>query len=80
MASRAAFLEKVCGPNSDLHHKVEVLLESDAKAGSFIESPAIEAAARIVVRCHQVAYPPGAAHNGRHASLLSYSPASRINF
>ena len=44
--ARAAFLAKACGGDESLRREVESLLESDAQAGSFIESPAIEVAAR----------------------------------
>jgi serine/threonine protein kinase len=47
---RAAFLEQACGTDGDLRREVEALLASDAKAGSFIESPAIEAVARMVAQ------------------------------
>jgi eukaryotic-like serine/threonine-protein kinase len=47
---RAAFLERACGTDGDLRRQVEALLESDAKAGSFMESPAIEDAARMLAR------------------------------
>jgi serine/threonine protein kinase/tetratricopeptide (TPR) repeat protein len=43
---RAAFLEDACAGDESLQREVESLLESDSQAGSFIESPAIEVAAR----------------------------------
>ena len=45
-SERAAFLAKACAGDESLRREVESLLESDSKAGSFIESPAIEVAAR----------------------------------
>jgi hypothetical protein len=47
-AGRAAYLDQACGADHDLR-RVEELLASDAQAGSFMESPAIEAAARLLV-------------------------------
>ena len=43
---RVAFLKEACAGDEELRHEVESLLASDAKAGSFIESPAMEVAAR----------------------------------
>jgi serine/threonine-protein kinase len=43
---RGAYLAKVCAGDESLRKEVESLLESDAQAGEFIESPAIEVAAR----------------------------------
>ncbi len=45
---RSAFLDEACGQDAELRRQIEILLASDAKAGSFIESPAILAVARIV--------------------------------
>jgi serine/threonine protein kinase/tetratricopeptide (TPR) repeat protein len=45
-SERPAFLAKACAGDESLRREVESLLESDAQAGSFIESPAIEVAAR----------------------------------
>ncbi len=47
---RAAFLDEACGEDGDLRREVEALLASDAKAGSFIESPAILAVARMLAQ------------------------------
>src|SRR5579859_1598500 len=47
-SARAAFLERACGGDDDLRREVESLLASDAAAGSFIESPAMEIAARAL--------------------------------
>ena len=43
---RAPFLAKECVGDESLRREVESLLESDSQAGSFIEFPAIEVAAR----------------------------------
>jgi len=40
---RAAFLERVCAGDENLHHKVEALLRAHARLGSFLEQPAIAA-------------------------------------
>jgi serine/threonine protein kinase/tetratricopeptide (TPR) repeat protein len=45
-SERLAFLAKACAGDESLRQEVESLLASDAQAGSFIESPAIEVAAR----------------------------------
>ncbi len=39
-AERAAFLDRACGGNAELRHRVERLLEALDAAGSFMESPA----------------------------------------
>jgi serine/threonine protein kinase/tetratricopeptide (TPR) repeat protein len=45
-SGRAAFLKEACGADHDLRREVESLLASDASAGSFIEAPAMEMAAK----------------------------------
>jgi len=45
---RAAFLSQACGADRELLRQVEEMLASDARAGNFLESPAVEAAARIL--------------------------------
>ena len=45
---RAAFLDKACGQDDNLRRQVEAMLESDAQAGSFLETPALHAAARLL--------------------------------
>ena len=47
-AERAAFLASACGPDHALRKEVDSLLEAYARAGNFIESPALEEAAKIV--------------------------------
>ncbi|MGA8182917.1 MAG: protein kinase [Terriglobia bacterium] len=47
-SKRAAYLAKACAGDEMLRSEVESLLESDAQAGEFIESPAIEVAARAL--------------------------------
>jgi serine/threonine protein kinase/Tol biopolymer transport system component len=49
-AERAAFLENACAGDADLRRQVEAMLASDAHAGSFLEEPAIRAAAQILAR------------------------------
>ena len=53
-AERGAFLEDACGPDLDLRREIESLLVHDQEAGSFIEAPAMEVAARMVA--HQQKY------------------------
>src|SRR5438034_11683668 len=45
-SKRAAFLREACGADHDLGREVDSLLASDAAAGSFIEAPAVEMAAK----------------------------------
>ncbi len=45
-AKRAAFLDESCGSDQSLRKEVEALLAAHEEAGSFIESPALEAEAR----------------------------------
>jgi serine/threonine protein kinase len=47
---RVAFLERSCGADSELRREVEALLQYDAKAGGFIEAPAIDAVARMLAK------------------------------
>jgi serine/threonine protein kinase/Tol biopolymer transport system component len=44
--ARAAFLVEACAGDEDLRREVEALLRYDDQAGSFIETPALELAAR----------------------------------
>src|SRR6202035_2769020 len=39
---RAEFLERSCGADKELRHKVEALLAQEKRAEHFIESPALE--------------------------------------
>jgi eukaryotic-like serine/threonine-protein kinase len=45
-ASRAAFVAEACPGDDDLRQEVEAMLSSHERAGGFIESPAMEVAAR----------------------------------
>jgi hypothetical protein len=57
---RVAFLEKSCGDDSELREQVELLLQSDQQAGSFLDKPAAELEQTIV---------PGASGDNLAASL-----------
>jgi eukaryotic-like serine/threonine-protein kinase len=48
-AERSAFLSRACGGDDALRKEVESLLTSHEKDGSFIDSPAYEAAAELLV-------------------------------
>src|SRR6266571_5794730 len=48
MAEREVFLSDACGADNDLRSEVESLIASHEKDGSFIDSPAYEAAAEIL--------------------------------
>lgn len=45
-ASRAAFVAEACPGDDQLRQEVEAMLSSHERAGGFIESPAMEVAAR----------------------------------
>src|ERR1700684_1424345 len=47
---REAFLRQACAGDQALKHEVRSLLAAQQKAGSFLESPAIEAAARALAQ------------------------------
>jgi serine/threonine protein kinase len=47
-SARQSFLETACRGDEDLRHQVQQMLDSDAQAGSFLESPAIDAVARTL--------------------------------
>ncbi len=46
---RASFLAEACGGDDDLRREVESLLAAHEDAGSFLQSPAVEVAAREIV-------------------------------
>src|SRR5215471_10248169 len=46
---RAAFLREACGGDSDLRRDVESLLAQEEGARSFMEEPAVKAAAKTVI-------------------------------
>jgi eukaryotic-like serine/threonine-protein kinase len=50
---RAAFLDEACAGDESLRKQVETLLVAHQQAGSFIESPAMEVAARGVAADHE---------------------------
>lgn len=49
---REAHLDAACGDNMDLRREVESLLEHENRANTFMETPALEAAARALVVDH----------------------------
>ena len=49
MAEREVFLSDACGADNDLRSEVESLIASHEKDGSFIDSPAYEAAADLLM-------------------------------
>src|SRR5882724_7882718 len=49
LAKRSAFLSSACGGDDDLRKEVETLIASHERDGSFIDSPAYEAAAELIV-------------------------------
>ena len=48
-ADRSAFLDEACANNSDLRAEIESLLAAHDGVGDFIERPAFEAAAHLLV-------------------------------
>ena len=53
--ARPAFLDRACGSDATLRREVESLLSAYDRAGNFIESPAIEVAARAEARLDDAA-------------------------
>jgi eukaryotic-like serine/threonine-protein kinase len=47
---RAAFLEQACAGDEALRRQVELLLAQQEKAGSFLEAPALEVAAKTLAQ------------------------------
>src|SRR5262244_1685480 len=47
--AREGFLAGACGDNDDLRREVESLLAAHDEAGTFLQSPAVEVAAREIV-------------------------------
>jgi len=48
-AQRSPFLSRACGSDDDLRQEVESLIASHEKTGTFIDSPAYQAAAELIV-------------------------------
>src|SRR5215471_7437596 len=46
--TRAQFLDEVCDGDEEIRHEVDSLLKFDGEAESFIETPAVEIAARAM--------------------------------
>src|SRR5262249_62330744 len=46
---REGFLEEACGDDDDLRREVESLLAAHDEAGTFLQAPAVEVAAREIV-------------------------------
>ncbi len=57
-AERAGFLRRTCGGDEALEREVQSLLVSQGEAGSFLENPAIEVAARAVALERSTLEPP----------------------
>jgi hypothetical protein len=47
---RKAFLEQACAGDEDLHREVGALLAAHEKAGNFVETPALNLAARALAQ------------------------------
>jgi hypothetical protein len=48
-SERAAFVQSACGNDEELRQEVESLMSSDGRSGTFLDSPAYEAADRMIV-------------------------------
>ena len=57
-AERSVFLANACDGDEALRHEVESLIASHEKDGSFIDSPAYEAAAEAIVN-EKAEFKPG---------------------
>jgi eukaryotic-like serine/threonine-protein kinase len=57
-SARADFLAKACGKDAELRREVESLLVNAERAGSFLESPAIELAAKSLAKDGLFSKPP----------------------
>ena len=49
-AARVAFVAQACGGDADLLREVERLISFDGKAGKFMDSPALDVAARALAK------------------------------
>ena len=69
VAERPAFLQSACGTDAALRREVESLLAHDQEADNFIETPALEMAARMVAqRQNQSSHGTGATFPGKIVS------------
>ena len=69
VAERPAFLQSACGTDAALLREVESLLAHDQEADNFIETPALEMAARMVAqRQNQSSHGTGATFPGKIVS------------
>src|SRR5438270_2702528 len=48
-ADRSAFVSDACHGDEELRKEVEALISSDGRSGTFLDSPAYEAAAEMIV-------------------------------
>jgi eukaryotic-like serine/threonine-protein kinase len=67
-AERDAFLKSACGEDAALCRELESLLAHDQKAEDFIESPALEVAARLAAQDHNQSRESGPAFSGQAVS------------
>jgi|SRR6516225_12274718 hypothetical protein len=70
---RAAFLERACSGNKELHHKLEALLSANDRRGDFLEKPAIPADLASLLR--EITIPAGG--NVRRNSEASFQDRQR---
>jgi serine/threonine protein kinase len=69
-AARGAFLDESCGSDAELRRQVEDMLASDRRAGSFLELPAMDAAARILAGQNAGVYPVAEKSTIAHYQVL----------
>ena len=55
-AQRSPFLSRACGGDDDLRQEVESLIASHEKPGTFIDSPAYQAAAELIVKVEIITF------------------------
>jgi serine/threonine protein kinase len=65
---RAAYLQQVCGSDSDLRREVESLLLTCKEVGNFIQTPALEAAAQSLADQHPFSF---IGHSIKQYNILS---------
>jgi serine/threonine protein kinase/tetratricopeptide (TPR) repeat protein len=54
---RTAYLDSACGDDREFRREVESLLSQESRAGAFLETPALEAAARALADGHSATLP-----------------------
>src|SRR5712692_5093876 len=74
--ARAAFLDEACGGDHELRQEVESLLGYKSEAADFIETPALERAAKEIAQEAEAKSDPGTAMIGK--TVAHYSIIERL--